>query len=102
MTDFPRFGDFADERKRLEGAKMRIVDIVNKDILVTDFSISPSKYSSENGAPKLRLTLEFIIDGEKHVIFTGSEVLIAQIEKYKENIPFYTVIKHIDRYYTFS
>jgi len=32
----------------------------------------------------------------------GSKVLAEQLEKYKDNIPFYTQIKKIDKYYTFT
>jgi hypothetical protein len=40
--------------------------------------------------------------GSKYIIFTGSIVLIDQLEKYKENLPFYTTVKKIDKYYTFT
>ncbi|MFA5408098.1 MAG: hypothetical protein WC343_04925 [Bacilli bacterium] len=101
-ADIPRFCDFADERKRLEGTKLKIAEIVNQEIRVTGFTVEPSKYAKENPGSKERLMLEFIIEGEKHILFTGSEVLIAQIQKYQDKVPFYTTIKHIDRYYTFS
>ncbi len=100
--DYPRFSDFAEEKKRLEGTGLKIADIVNKEILITGYSIDPSKYPARDGSPRNRLGLEFILDGEKHVTFTGSEVLMALIEKYPHKIPFYTTIKHIDRYYTFG
>lgn len=38
----------------------------------------------------------------KEIIFTGSDVLIEQLEKYRHEIPFKTVIKKINRYYTLS
>ncbi|MFA5407903.1 MAG: hypothetical protein WC343_03930 [Bacilli bacterium] len=98
--DIPRFCDFADEKKRLEGTKIRVADIINKEIRITDYSIDLSKFPTKDGASKNRLMLEFILDGEKHVTFTGSEVLMALIQKYAHKIPFYATIKHIDRYYT--
>lgn len=100
--DIPRFSDFADEKKRLEGTKIRVADLINKEILLTGYSIDPSKFPTKDGGSKNRLMLEFVLDGEQHVTFTGSEVLIAQIQKYHDKIPFYTTIKHIDRYYTFE
>jgi len=36
------------------------------------------------------------------VLFTGSDVLIEQMEKYGDQIPFAATIKKIDRYYTLS
>jgi len=47
--------------------------------------------------------VQFEIDGgEKRVFFTGSDILIEQMEKYGSEIPFLTTIKKIDRYYTFT
>ena len=48
------------------------------------------------------LTIQFELNNEKHVLFTGSEVLINMIEKYKNEIPFETTIRKINKYYTFS
>ena len=42
------------------------------------------------------------MDNIDYIVFTGSGVLIDQIEKYKDNLPFYVTIKKIDRYYTFT
>jgi hypothetical protein len=40
--------------------------------------------------------------GEKHVIFTGSNVLIDQLKQYGEKLPFLATIRKKDRYYTLS
>ena len=84
--DHPRFSDFAEEKKRLEGSGLKIADIINKEILITGYSIELSKFPARDGSSKNRLGLEYILDGEKHVTFTGSEVLMAQIEKYHHKI----------------
>lgn len=104
MSNYPRFHDFSEEDRRLEGGKVKISDVVNKEILVTGFLVGKSRYNNEKSEQKEYLTLEFKFgeEGEKHILFTGSDVLISQIQKYKENIPFYAVIKQIDRYYTFT
>ena len=95
-----RFNDFARESKPLEGSKVKIDDIINREIKVTDYKIRDSKYEKKNC--EKCLTLQFEIEGIKHVLFTGSNVLIDQIEKYKSEIPFLTTLKKIDRYYTFT
>jgi len=46
--------------------------------------------------------LQFEIDNEKHIFFTGSKVLIDQVKKYKDEMPFLTIIKKINKYYTFT
>ncbi len=98
MIEYPRFSDFAEETKSFEGDKKRIDDILNQEILITDFKIKDSK--KKQGS--LYATIQFKIDDVNHIAFTGSGVLIEQLEKYKDNLPFYTMIKKIDRYYTFT
>jgi len=94
------FNDFARESKPLEGSKVRIDDIINRKILVLDYKIRDSRFEKKNC--EKCLTLQFEMEGVKHVLFTGSNVLIDQIEKYKSEIPFYATLKKIDRYYTFT
>jgi len=48
------------------------------------------------------LTLQISKDNKKHVIFTGSHVLIDQIKKYKDEIPFLTTIRKINKYYSLT
>lgn len=93
----PHFKDFADEPESLEGKKKKIEEILNIEILVIGFRVSRSKLKEGE-----YLTLQFEKGREKHILFTGSEVLMKQIVKYKDKIPFYTkMVKHGD-YYTFS
>ena len=48
------------------------------------------------------LLLQLEIENKHRVLFTGSDVLIEQMEKYGEQIPFLATIKKIDRFYTLS
>ena len=98
--EYKKFGDFANEPALLDGAKINIVDILNKEILVIGYRLSDSKYKKENRSQCLTLQIE--LEGKRYVIFSGSTVLISQIEKYKTEIPFLATIKKIDKYYTFS
>ena len=95
-----RFSDFCQEAKPLDGAKTKIEDVLNSEILITGFKITHSKYN-DNGYGKC-LTLQYEIEGARNVLFTGSAVLIDQIEKYATEIPFVAIIRKIDRYYTLS
>lgn len=94
-----RFSEFADEPSILDGAKARIDDVLNQEIEIIGSKIAPSKFS-KNKSGKF-LTLQFVDPktGEHRVLFTGSDVLISQIEKYCEKIPFLATIKRVDRYY---
>jgi len=97
---YKKFGDFAKEEKALEGSKIRIDDVINKEILVTGFKLRDSKYNKEDKSKCL--TLQFEMDGSNWIVFTGSNVLIDLVERYKKEIPFLTTIKKINRYYTFT
>lgn len=95
-----RFGEFAQEEAPLDGAKLKIDDVLNREIVVTGCRVSDSRYTKA-GAERC-LKLQFELDGVKHVLFTGSGVLIDQVQKYKEEIPFIATIRKIDKYYTLS
>lgn len=92
-----QFSDFAIEKPILDGQKIKIEEILNKELIVTGALINTSKFKDTK---YLRLQIE--INNLKYVVFTGSEVLMDQINKYFEQIPFATQIIKIKKYYTFS
>lgn len=98
MVEYPRFSDFADDVKSFEGDKKKIEDILKQEILIIDFKVKDSK--QREGTEYA--TIQFKLDNTMHIAFTGSNVLIQQLNKYTDNIPFYTTIKKIDKYYTFT
>jgi predicted ABC-class ATPase len=95
-----RFSEFARENMPLEGSKLKLDEVVNREITVTDYRIKDSRYKKES-APRC-LTLQFKLEEKVYILFTGSNVLVDQIDKYKAEIPFITTIKKIDKYYTFT
>ena len=98
MTEYPQFSDFAEETKVFDGDKKKIDEILNNAILVLDFKTKKSKHHRDSQY----ITIQFKIDGIVYICFNGSKVLADQLEKYKDNLPFYTTIKKIDKYYTFT
>lgn len=90
-----RFSDFA-EKHRLEGSKMPIREVEGREITVTGYRVFKSKMEGDC------MMLQFIMDDETHVLFTGSTVLAEQTEKYRDKIPFITTIRKIGRYYSFT
>ncbi|MDE5615916.1 MAG: hypothetical protein K2I81_03740 [Alphaproteobacteria bacterium] len=97
-TQCPKFAVFARDKLPMPGDKKFMNDLLNREITVTDFRISSSK--KRNGTDCLQL--QFILDDNVCVVFTGSSVLIDQIQSSKENIPFRATIVKIDKYYSFS
>lgn len=94
-----KFSDFADD-KVLDGDKVKIDDVLNKEIKVIGHSIKKSKYSKNKNGDYLTLQIE--LDNEKYIIFTGSDVLIEQLKKYETEIPFLATIRKINRYYSLT
>lgn len=93
-----RFSDFAEEQT-LDGDKVKLDDVLNKEIVVTGYVVTKSKYKSSGD---MCLKLQFEVDDARYILFTGSNVLINQIERYHDEIPFITTIKKVDKFYTFS
>ena len=93
-----KFSDFAKEDSVMSGDKIKIGDIVGKEIEIIDYKIGSSKFEG-----KKLLTLQIKLNNEDRVIFTSSNVLIDQSQKYEEEMPFLATIKKINnRFYSFT
>lgn len=93
-----KFSDFAEKDNMLTGDKIKINLVLNKEIEILGYSLTDSKYKEKEKC----LKIQFKLDDVERVLFTGSSVLIKQCEQYKDEMPFITTIKQIDKYYTFS
>lgn len=73
------------------GDKIKITKILNREIIVLNFKIEETKYPKNNKDKCLHLQIE--MDGNSHVVFTGSKILINTIEQAKiDDLPFTTTI----------
>lgn len=95
-----KFSDFATESTAITGDKIKIEEILEKEIEVVGYKITESKYQKNNGDKVL--TLQFKLDGMDKILFTGSSVLMEQVEKYKDELPFIATIIKINKFYTFT
>lgn len=77
---------------------MSVDDVLNQEILILDFKRGVSKFK-ENAR---YTTVQFKLDGETRILFTGSEVIADQLDRYKEHMPFVATIRKINRYYTLT
>lgn len=93
----PKFKDIAKDDIHLAGEKMSLQEIVGKTIVITGFKITKSKFKDTD-----YLALQFEIENEQHVTFTSATVLIEQLKKYGEQLPFETVIKRLGKFYSFT
>ncbi len=86
---------------RMTGSKINITRIMNREISVLDYKIEDSKFPKNKSGKCLFLQIEF--DGEKRVVFTGSDVLISQIRQVPhENLPFTATIVKNSEYFEFT
>lgn len=73
------------------GDKIKMMKIINKEIIVHNYKINESKFENSNSGKCLNMQIE--INGERHVLFTGSKVLTEMIQQVsKEDLPFRTTI----------
>jgi hypothetical protein len=100
-----KFSEFADTAATpiMDGRKIALDDILNKEIVVLRYKVKKSKFTDAKN-PEC-LTVQFAYtekEAEHFVFFSGSSVLMEQLEKYKDKIPFTATIKKIGKYFTFS
>lgn len=84
----------------MTGDKIKIEEVLGKEIEITGYRIGISKYPKSPDSKVL--TLQFKLDGVGKILFTGSGVLLGQAEKYKDEMPFLTKIERVNKFYTFS
>jgi hypothetical protein len=91
------FREIAKDDIHLAGDKKSLSEITDKQIIITGYKITKSKFKEDN-----YLAIQYELDGEKYVTFTGAQVLIEQLKKYGEQIPFETTIKRLGKFYSFT
>ncbi len=75
----------------LVGDKIKISKILNRECIIHAFKIEVSKYPKNKSGKCLYLQIE--IENVKHVVFTGSDVLINTITQVPaEEFPFVATI----------
>ena len=97
-----RFSDFCKEQN-LQGKKVSINKLANKEIEVINYRLTSTKFSSNCAQIQFKLLSKDTI----FVTFTSSKVLIRQLTQYKDELPFIAFIKsgkskNGNSYYTFS
>ena len=96
------FGDFVEaDEKPFSGDKVRLNDLVNREVIILRYKVRPSKFKGK-GDSCATVQFKFTEDGEEKIFFTGSTVIIGQLEKYGSRLPFKAYIRRIDRYYTLA
>lgn len=99
MKKFSELGVTA-KPKCFIGEKIKVSKILNKEITVIDYKIMDSKFEGKSGKC---LHLQIEINNEKHIVFTGSTILMDMIQEVsKDNFPFITTIVNTNEYLEFT
>jgi len=99
VSEYPHFRDIADAEEigGLEGEKVKIESILDKEVLITNFQLRQSHYQKGD-----YMILQFQSGGGLKVAFTASEVIRKQVDKHKDQLPFRGTIIKKNRYFTLS
>lgn len=101
MAELQRFSDFNTSPKVLDGTKIKIDEVLDKEIIIRAFRKGESHYKTKEYAT-VQFTYAEGESKEKHIFFTGSTVVIDQLVTYESKLPFLTIVKKIEKYYTLS
>ncbi len=93
-----KFSTFAKNKLPMPGNKKYLDQILNREIFIVDFRVMESKHRENSKC----LQIQFLLDNEVCVAFTGSVVLLDQITSSKDKLPFVATLTKIDKYYTLS
>lgn len=97
------FSDFniKPKQSRFIGEKIRMMQILNRDIIVHRYKIKESKFENTNSG--ICLTMQIEVQGEQRVLFTGSRILTEMIQQVPEDkLPFKTIITKVGETYQFN
>jgi hypothetical protein len=98
QNQFHSFADFSKDKLPMPGDKKHLNEVLNREILILDFRITDSKKRQDGKC----LQIQFLLDNQVYVMFTGSAVLIDQINSARDKLPFRSTIVKIDRYYSLT
>jgi hypothetical protein len=97
-----QFSEILKEAERLEGEKVKLDSILNQDIIIHKFSLANSNFSKNKSGKYVTVQFSKEENGERNVFFSGSDVLIDQLQRYKNEMPYQVQIKKVNKYYTLS
>jgi len=100
-----KFSEFADTSISpvMDGKKVALDEILNKEIIVLRYRIKKTKFNEAKNPDCLTVQFAYPENKDSHfVFFSGSSVLMQQLEKYKEKLPFTATIMKVGKYFTFS
>ena len=89
MSDIPELEDLVGQTSMMDGRKVSIKEVFNVPLIFTGWAIRASKFQ-QHGEPEegkefgRYVILQFLMKGERCVLFTSSSAILRQIEALEE------------------
>jgi hypothetical protein len=100
-----RFKDIVDPNDYpLKGKKLKIEELLDQLILILSYQVCDSNYKKNKSGKYVKIQFQYDLDetsnSDLYVVFTGSDVLLQQLQKYGSKLPFECKISRNNNYYT--
>ncbi len=93
-----RFSDLPASKREIWAEKVKISDVIGVEIVITGFSVIPSKYGHDQEA----IRIEFTKDESKHICYSSSALLRRQLESTADELPYVATIVEKNHWLTLS
>lgn len=93
-----RFSDLPQAKREVWAEKVKISEVIGKEIVITGFTIIQSKYGQNEEA----MRIEFELEGSKHICYTSSALLRKQLEATADELPFAATIAEKNHWLTLT
>ncbi len=93
-----RFSDLPASKREIWAEKVKISDVIGVEIVITGFSVIPSKYGQDQEA----IRIEFTKDESKHICYSSSALLRRQLESTADELPYVATIVEKNHWLTLS
>ena len=87
-----KFSDFSSEGDVFDGEKVKLATLLDKEICILQYKIRMSKYQDKHENYAIVQFTDTDENGEHKIFFTGSGVVMEQLEKYVDELPFQTTL----------
>ena len=89
-----RFADLPPDKRDVWAEKVKISEVIGQEILITGFTILPSKYGEHEETARI----DFILHEEHHICYTSSALLRRQLESTSDEMPYLATITRKDNW----
>lgn len=98
MTEIKRFSDLLPSGEVLEGEKIKMNDLLEKEVIIYAFKTIPDQFHPDGTVTLIQLDM----NGKRYVTFTRSGVLLKQLDSVRQQLPLRGQIVRRGKYFSFA